>query len=156
MVVPVRIRWSSTVSTERVELHGFTAVTDLSLSGITMVYCGEKSASLRDTELGFAYYALQIVEMVNVNLSFVFIINSTQVGLLCMNIQGTSSIQDSVITHSNYRLLERYMQGEVECSVDDWKCQGVNVLVFYFSSPVIKLTSNVSKLVVKRTKYHMV
>ena len=132
---------------------GFLNVTDLSLSGITVVYCGmqgAKSASLRD-KLGFSYYALQMFEMINVNLSFLFIINSTQVGLLCINVQGTSYIQDSVITHSNYRLLERYIQGEVECSVDDWKCQGINVWVFYFN-PVFKITSNVSKFVVKRTK----
>ena len=126
---------------------GFINVTDLSLSGITLVYCGAQG----DKELDFAYFALQMFEMVNVNISFLFIINSTQTGLLCMNIQGTSVIQDSVITHSNYRLLERYMQGEVECSVDDWKCQGVNVWVFYFNS-FMKVNSNVSKFVVKRTK----
>ena len=39
------------------------------------------------------------------------------------------------------------MWGEV---VDDWKCQEVNVLVFYFN-PVIKITSNVSKFVVENT-----
>ena len=132
---------------------GFMNVTDLSLSGITMVYCGmqgAKSARLRG-KLGSAYYALQIFDMVNVNLSFLFIINSTQIGLLCINVQGTSAIQDSVITHSNYRLLEKYMQGEVDCSVDDWECHGVNVWVFYVN-PAIKIFSNVSKFVVERTK----
>ena len=132
---------------------GFMNVTDLSLSGITMVYCGvqgAKSASLRD-KLGFAYHALQMFERINVNLSYLFIINSTEVGLLCINVQGASSIQDSVFTLSNYRLLEKYMQVEVECSVDDWKCQGVNVWVFY-SNPVFKITSNVSKFVVEKTK----
>ena len=34
--------------------------------------------------------------------------------------------------------------------MDDWKCQEVNVLVFYFN-PVIKITSNVSKFVVENT-----
>ena len=132
---------------------GFMNVTDLSLSGITMVYCGvqgAKSARLRD-KLGSAYYALQIFDMVNVNLRFLFIINSTQIGLLCINVQGTSAIQDSAITHSNYRLLEKYMQGEVDCSVDDWECHGVNVWVFYVN-PAIKVSSNVSKFVVERTK----
>ena len=132
---------------------GFMNVTDLSLSGITMVYCGaqgHKSGRLRD-KLGSAYYALQIFDMVNVNLSFLFIINSTQIGLLCINVQGSSAIQDSAFTHSNYRLLEKYMQGEVDCSVDDWECRGVNVWVLYVN-PVIKITSNVSKFVVKRTK----
>ena len=126
---------------------GFLNVTDLSLSGITMVYCGAQGTK----KLSFSYFALQMFEMVNVNLSFLFIINSTQTGLLCINMLGTSVIQDSVITHSNYRLLERYMQGEVECCVGDLKCHGVNVWVFYFN-PVIKITSNVSKFVVKRTK----
>ena len=128
---------------------GFMNVTDLSLSGITMVYCGVQGIdSASRGKLGFSYFALQMFEMVNVNLSFLFIINSTQIGLLCMNIQGILAIQDSVITHSNYRLLERYMQGEVECSVDDWKCHGVNVWIFYFN-PVIKIISNVSNFVVK-------
>ena len=90
-------------------------------------------------------------DMVNVDLRFLFIINSTQVGLLCINVQGTLAIQDTVITHSNYRLLEKYMKGEVECSVDDWKCRGVNVWIFYVN-PVFKISSNVSKFVVKRTK----
>ena len=105
---------------------GFMNETDLSLSGITIIHCGvqgAKSARLRD-KLGLSYFALQMFEMVNVNLSFLFIINSTQVGLLCINVQGTSAIQDSVFSHSNYRLLEKYMQGKVECSVDDWKCRG--------------------------------
>ena len=126
---------------------GFMNVADLSLSGITMIYCGAQG----DKELSFSYFALQMFEMVNVNLSFLFIINSTQIGLLCVDVQGSSAIQDSVFTHSNYRLLERYMQGEVECSVDDWKCHGVNVWIFYFN-PVLKIISNVSNFVVKRTK----
>ena len=131
---------------------GFLNMTDLSLSGITMVYCGVQGIdSASHGKLGFSYFALQMFEMVNVNLSFLFIINSTQIGLLCMNIQGIVAIQDSVITHSNYRLLETYMQGEVECSADDWKCHGVNVWIFYFN-PVIKIISNISSFVVKRTK----
>ena len=132
---------------------GFMNVTDLSLSGITMIYCGVQganSASLRD-KLGFAYFALQMFDMVNVNLRFLFIINSTQIGLLCINVQGTSAIQDSVITHSNYRLLERYMQGKVECSVDDWECHGINVWVIFFN-PLMKVASNISNIVVERTK----
>ena len=81
---------------------GFMNVTDLSLSGITMVYCGvqgAKSARLRD-KLGSAYYALQIFDMVNVNLRFLFIINSTQIGLLCINVQGTSAIHAGLNNHS--------------------------------------------------------
>ena len=35
---------------------------------------------------------------------------------------GTSGIQDSVITHSKYRLLEKYMPGELECLKDSWEC----------------------------------
>ena len=56
---------------------GFMNVTDLSLSGITMVYCGVQginSAGFRDKELGFSYLALQMFEMINVNLSFLSII----------------------------------------------------------------------------------
>ena len=133
---------------------GFINVTDLSLFGITMVYCGVQGtkSGFYDTELGYPHFALQMFEVASVNLSFLFIINSTQIGLLCINMLGTSVIQDSTITHSNYRLLEKYMQGEVECSVNDWKCQGINIWVFYFSPPVIKITSNISKFVVERTK----
>ena len=132
---------------------GFINVTDLSLSGITMVYCGVQgiNSGFQDTELGFLYLTLQIVEGVNVNLSFLSIINSTQIGLLCYNIRGNSTIQDSVFSHSNYRLLERYMQGKVECSEDNWECQGVNVWVF-FHNPLIKCASNVSNFVIERTK----
>ena len=67
---------------------GFMNVKDLSLSGITMVYCGVQGLKrgFQDTELGFPYFTLQIVEGVNVNLSFLSITNSTQVGLLCYNI----------------------------------------------------------------------
>ena len=132
---------------------GFENVTHLSLSGITMVYCGVQGlkSGFQDTELGFPYFALQIVEGVNVNLSFLSIINSTQIGLLCITIRDTSAIQDSVFSHSNYRLLERYMQGEVECSEDDWECRGINVWVNFFN-PLIKVASNVSKFVIERTK----
>ena len=132
---------------------GFINVTDLSLSGITMVYCGVQGLKrgFQDTELGVIYFTLQIVEGVNVNLSFLSITNSTQVGLLCYNIRGNSAIQDSVFSHSNYRLLERYMQGEVECSEDDWECRGINVWVIFFN-PVIKVPSNVSNFLVERTK----
>ena len=108
---------------------GFTNITDLSLFGITMVYCGSQG----DKRLGFSYFALAMIEMVNVNLSFLFIINSTQTGLLCINMLGTSVIQDSVITHSNYKLLEKYMQGEVECSVGYSTCHGNNVWVFHLT-----------------------
>ena len=132
---------------------GFINVKDLSLSGITMVYCGVQglNSGFQDAELGFSYFALQIVEGVNVNLSFLSIINSTQVGMLCINIQGNSAIQDSVFTHSNYRLLEKYMQGKVECSEDNWECLGVNVWVIFFDS-LIKCASNVSNFVIERTK----
>ena len=47
---------------------------------------------------------------------------STQIRLLCINLLGSSGIQNSVITHSNYRLLEKYMQGKVECSMDNCEC----------------------------------
>ena len=132
---------------------GFMNVTDLSIAGITMVYCGVQGINngFQDTELGFSYFALQIVEGVNVNLSLLSIINSTQVGLLCINILGTSAIQDSVFSHSNYRLLERYMQGKVKCSEDDWECRGINVWVNFFN-PLIKIASNVSNFVIERTK----
>ena len=134
---------------------GFMNVKDLSLSGITMVFCGVQglNSGFQDTEpeLGFSYFALQIVEGVNVNLSFLSIINSTQIGLLCYNIRGTSAIQDSVFSHSNYRLLERYMQGKVKCSEDNWECRGVNVWVIFFDS-LIKCASNVSNFVMERTK----
>ena len=131
----------------------FMNVKDLSLSGIKMVYCGVQgiNSGFQDTELGFLYFTLQIVEGVNVNLSFLSIINSTQIGLLCYNIRGTSAIQDSVFSHSNYRLLERYMQGKVECSENNWECQGVNVWVFFYN-PLIKCASNVSNFVIERTK----
>ena len=125
---------------------GFTNITDLSLSGITMVYCGTQG----DKRLGFSNFALAMIEMVNVNLSFLFIINSTQTGLLCINMLGTSVIQDSVITHSNYRLLEKYMQGEVECSAGYSTCHGNNVWDFHLT--LFMANSNVSNLLVKRTK----
>ena len=131
----------------------FLNVRDLSLSGIKMVYCGVQGIDsvFQDTELGVMYLTLQIVEGVNVNLSFLSIINSTQVGLLCFNMQGTSAIQDSVFSHRNYRLLERYMQGKVECSEDNWECRGVNVWVI-FLNPLIKFASNVSNFAIERTK----
>ena len=131
----------------------FLNVKDLSLSGIKMVYCGVQgiNSGFQDAELGFLYFTLQIVEGVNVNLSFLSIINSTQIGLLCYNIRGTSAIQDSVFSHSNYRLLERYMQGKVECSEDNWECHGANMWVIFFN-PLIKFASNVSNFVIERTK----
>ena len=64
------------------------------------------------------YFALHLFDGINVNLKRVFITNSTQIGLLCINALGTSRIEDSVFTYSNYRLLEDYMHGEVTCS--DW------------------------------------
>ena len=89
---------------------GFINVTDFSLSGITIVKCGVQGANIGfgNREMSFPYFALHIHEGFNVNLSFLFISNSTQIGLLCVNLLGTSGIHDSVIT---YRLLERYMQG---------------------------------------------
>ena len=93
---------------------GITAVANLSLSGITMVYCGVLGFDRRfdDRDLANVYFALHIQEGIDVSLNFIFITNSIQIGLLCINLLGTSGIQDSVITHSNYRLLEKYMQGE--------------------------------------------
>ena len=96
---------------------GFMAVIDFSLSGITIVKCGVKEVNISFSEgMLSPYFALHILEGFNVNLGFMFITNSTQIGLLCLNLLGTSGIHDSVITHSNYRLLEKYMWGEVECS----------------------------------------
>ena len=43
------------------------------------------------------------------------------------------------------------MQGEVECSEDNWECRGINVWVNFFN-PLIKVASNVSKFVIERTK----
>ena len=128
---------------------GFTNGTNFSLSGITMVNCG-----VRVVDRGFRklpYFALQVSEGVNVNLSFLFIINSTQFGLVCMNLLGTSGIRDSVITHSNYRLLEKYMQGEVECLKNSWGCSGSNMCVMFFNS-LIKVAPNISNFTVERTK----
>ena len=103
---------------------GFAAVTDVSLTGITMVYCGVQGVNggFGDWEyqIQVSYFALYVFEGLNVNISFLFITYSTQIGLLCINMKGISHIHDSVITHSNYRLLEKYMQGEVECSEDNW------------------------------------
>ena len=128
----------------------FKNVTDFSLSGITMVYCGVKgiNSGFRSGLLQLLYFALHIHYGFGVNLSFLFINYSTQIGLLCINLMGTSRIQDSVITHSNYRLLEKYKQGEVECSVDSWECCGTNVIVMFFSK---QLACNISNLIVERT-----
>ena len=43
------------------------------------------------------------------------------------------------------------MQGEVECSVDDWECGGVNVWIMFFRS-LMKVPSNFSNFIVERTK----
>ena len=132
---------------------GFTAVANFSLSGITMVKCGVQGVnrSLRGQDISFLYFAMHIAEGFNVNLNFLFITNSTQIGLLCFNLLGTLGIQDSVITHSNYRLLEKYMKGEVECSMDDLECQGSNVWIL-FHNPWAKFASNISNVTVERTK----
>ena len=126
---------------------GFTNVTDFSLSGITMVECGVQGLNrgFRKGVLPFPYFALHVSEGVNVSLSFLFITNSTQIGLLCMNLWGTSGIHDSVITHSNYRLLEKYVQGEVECLKDDWECRGTNAWVVFLNA------SNMSNFIIERT-----
>ena len=115
---------------------GFTNVKDFSLSGITMVKCGVRGVNrgIRKGALPFPYFALRVSKGVNVNLSFLFISNSTQIGLLCVNLWGTSGIHDSVITHRNYRLLEKYVQGEVECLKDNRECWGCNMWVFVFQS----------------------
>ena len=47
--------------------------------------------------LVFVYFALHIIEGIDVSLSLYFITNSTQIGLLCLNLLGTSGIQDSMI-----------------------------------------------------------
>ena len=87
---------------------GFTDVADFCLSGITIVHCGVRGVSrgFRGRILALQYFAMHINEGFNVNLSFLLITNSTQVGLLCLNLRGVSSIQDSVFTHSNSRLWE--------------------------------------------------
>ena len=132
---------------------GFMNVTDFSLSGITMVKCGVQGVNIgfRNDLLSFPYFALHVSEGVNVSLSFLFISNSTQIGLLCVNLWGTSGIHDSVITHSNYRLLEKYMRGEVECLKDDRECWGCNMWVM-FLNPSIKVAPNISKFIVETTK----
>ena len=112
---------------------------------------------LDDRDLLFVYFALHIIEGINVSLSFIFITNSTQVGLLCINLLGTSGIHDSVITYSNYRVLEKYMQGEVECSMDSWECRGTNVWILFFNTLVIhKAVSNISgsNFIVERTNIY--
>ena len=123
---------------------GFINVTNFSLAGLTIVKCGVQGLNIgfRKGELSFPYFALHISEGVNVRLSFLFITNSTQIGLLCINLLGTSGIHDSVITHSNYRLLEKYMQGEVECLEDNWECWGCNVWVVFFNPIFMKVASN--------------
>ena len=108
---------------------GVFNVTDFVLSGITLVYCGASGADIA-SELGnedtmtmlvfqvnqmlSQYFALHVFDGMDVNLKRVFITNSTQIGLLCINVLGTSRIEDSVFTYSNYRLLEDYMHGEVD------------------------------------------
>ena len=116
-------------------------MTDFSLSGITMVNCELDGVNrgFRHGYLSLSYFTLHIALGVNVNLSFLFITNSTQFVLLCF----TSGIQDSVITHSNYRLLEKYMQGKVECSVDVWKFHGSCVCVVFVNSRV-NVASNIA------------
>ena len=132
---------------------GFTNVTDFSLSGITIIKCGVQGVKrgFRKGVLPFLYFALHILEGFNVNLSFLFVSNSTQIGLLCHNLWGTSGIHDSVFTHSNYRLLEKYMQGEVKCLNDNKECWGGNMWVMFFN-PLMKVASNISQFIVERTK----
>ena len=132
---------------------GFTWVANFSLSGITVTSCGVQGVDIgfSNRTLHFVYFALHIFKGFNVNLSFLFISNSTQIGLLCTDLWGTSGIHDSVITHSNYRLLEKYMQGEVECFTDKWDCQGGNMWILFYD-PLIKVASNISNFTVKRTK----
>ena len=77
------------------------------------------------------YYALHLFEGINVSLNRIIITNSTQIGLLCFNLLGTSHIRDSVFTYSNYRLLEDYMHGKVNCSADELECVGKNVWVVF-------------------------
>ena len=113
---------------------GFTGVADFSLSRITMIYCGVQGVNrgFSDKDLAPPYFALHLSEGFNVNLSHLYITNSTQVGLLCINLRGSSSIKDSVFTYNNYRLLEKYMKEEVQCSVDSWECMAV-MCGFYIS-----------------------
>ena len=123
---------------------GFFNVTDFVLSGITLVSCGASGADIakelgnEDTmtmlvflkaQMMSQYFALHLFDGINVNLKRVFITNSTQTGLLCINTLGTTHIEDSVFTYSNYRLLEDYMRGEVICSDGELECVGKNVLV---------------------------
>ena len=64
---------------------GFTNVTNFSLSGITVANCGvdRVKRGFRHGYLSLSYYALHIALGLNVKLSFFFITNSTQFGLLC-------------------------------------------------------------------------
>ena len=123
---------------------GFMDVANFSLSGITVVSCGvqgETGGFMGDPDFVLSYFALYIFEGINVNLSFLVITNSTQIGLLFINPLGISSIQDSVITHSNYRLLDKYKQRKVDCSVDNWECRGSNLWVQVYK-PLNKVASN--------------
>ena len=125
---------------------GFLNATNFVLSGITVVSCGAHGADIaeelmklnKDTialalflgaNMVSHYYALHLFDGINVNLKRVFITNSTQTGLLYINVLGTSRIEDSVFTYSNYRLLEDYMRGEVRCSDGELECVGKNVWV---------------------------
>ena len=113
---------------------GFIYVTDFVLSGITMVSCGVKGEDIGYTDQMFKsqHYAMHILDGYNVNLNWLFITNSTQIGLLCTNALGNSSIQDSVFSYSNYKVLKKYMQGEVECSGDNWgQCRGSNIWIMF-------------------------
>ena len=133
----------------------FTAVADFSLSGITMIKCGVQGVNRglgNSPELAFLHFALFIFEGFNVNISFLFIANSTQIGLLCINLWGNSNIHDSVITHSNYRLLEKYVQGEVECLEDNWECVGVNVWILFFNLVFINSNTAKSNLTIEGTE----
>ena len=73
---------------------GFIDVVDFSLVGLTMVYCGVKAVNrvFRNDNLPFLYIALLIVDGFNVNLNSLNITNSTQIGLVCINILDTSDI----------------------------------------------------------------
>ena len=131
---------------------GFKAVANLFLSRLTMVKCGIQLVhrGIHGGGLRFSYFGLYIFAGFNVNLSYLFITNSTQIGLLCINTRGNSGIHDSEFTHSNYRMLEKYMHEEVECSAHGWECHGSNVWVL-FLKPFLTFPFNTSNFIVERT-----
>ena len=147
---------------------GFINVTDFVLSGVTLMSCGASGADVikgfRNIEVLYGgylsfrlhinsqFFALYIMQGFNVTLNQLFITNSTQSGLLYLTPHGNTCIQDSVFTYSNYKLLERYMHGKVDCSEDNWECFAKNIWILYIPIfPTFKMNT-VSNITVERTE----